>query len=312
MTYTDYAPKEWLNGHKAARKRHKNHVHDSDGFLSYLSKYQKHIALGLLGVLASAKVALSVVDYLSKGCNQKDPAAYSKSQPAQQTQTPESRLEQIAQENNVVIPKANVPAENPVQQPMQAEKKAETKEAKAPGISVDVLAGYISETYNAWNKKHNKTIPENVAHDYSNWIVKYAQQYNIDPKLLAALISHESRFMNVTGDLVVNGRKTTNNSEGLSQIRKLTQLEIKKLMKAKGEDIEVKYENLNNNPELAIRMTAFYLNYIMKKDNCTLWHAFCHYNAGMGGMNAAYANKVMGENSKIESYLSAHPQGKNL
>ncbi|PIN86740.1 hypothetical protein COV19_03320 [Candidatus Woesearchaeota archaeon CG10_big_fil_rev_8_21_14_0_10_44_13] len=304
MIHTDYASKERIHSQKAALKgcnrrfsnRNSRNPH-SDGFLSGLNQHKYTIAASVITVLLSAKAAFTGMQYLLKDRPQTYHTDLSRSQPIKAAQTTESNLERIAQDNHIIIQPAQADV-NPIPQARPAAgTKQEAKATAAPVKSVDILAGYIKQTYDGWNKKHNKTMGGDTAKTYAGWINKYAAQYKIDPLFLAALISHESRFTNANGDL-----DSSNYSEGLGQIRKLTQKDIRKLMKKKGEDIRQKGAS---DPETGIHMAAFYLSYLRDSKDISLWRAFGHYNGGPGFMNEKYANKIMGEYNGIQVYFTS-------
>lgn len=257
---------------------------------------KKLIAAAVFTLMASASASYGIYAAI------KNNLAEQKANVSITQESPESiehRIEQIAQENSVEIAEQKQIAVNTDNSIANHQ-----KQKSIPGNSLETLAGYITKTYDSWTKT---SIPRQTADDYAGWIMKYAKKYNLDPLVLAATISHESRFNNIDGDLKVHGKKTLNYSEGICQIRKLTQVDIKKLMRSKGEDIADGYEDLKQNPELAIRMMAFYLDNLRDKKG-SIWSAWAHYNGG-NKPNHRYAGKVEKELKLVQNYFERHGLG---
>lgn len=104
--------------------------------------------------------------------------------------------------------------------------------------------------------------------DYSEYVEKYAKEYNIDKYLIYAVIKNESNF----------DKEATSNREakGLMQI-----------MNATGEEManKLNVENELYNEETNIQLGAFYLSELLEKyDNYLL--AIAAYNAGIGNVDS--------------------------
>ncbi len=101
--------------------------------------------------------------------------------------------------------------------------------------------------------------------NYSEYIIKYSNLYNLNPTLVASLINEESSF---------NKNATSSRGAlGLMQIMPQTAKYVCNLMNKN-------YENANLfDPEINIEIGCFYLNYLSNKfDNDT--SVLCAYNAG--------------------------------
>ena len=297
----DYAIQGILKGQSPERAKRGYSSAKVNGYANkkivlHIPSPKKLIAAAVFTLMASASASFGIYAAI------KDNLTEQKAGVLIAQENPESiehRLEQIAQENSVEIAEQKQMPEN-----TNSNITDKPKQKIISGNSLETLAGYITKTYNGWTKT---SIPRQTANDYAAWIIKYAKKYNLDPLILTATISHESRFTNVDGDLKVNGKKTWNYSEGICQIRKLTQIEIKKLMRRSGEDVPIEYEDLKQNPELAIRMMAFYLDHLRDKKG-SVWSAWGHYNGGRKP-NHRYAGKVDAELKLVQNYFERHGLG---
>ena len=120
--------------------------------------------------------------------------------------------------------------------------------------------------------------------DYSQYVEKYAKEYNIDKYLIYAIIKNESNF---------NSKAISNqDAKGLMQIMHNT-----------GEEIanKLNIENELYNEETNIQLGAYYLSQLIQKYNNYLL-AIAAYNAGMGNVDA-WINKgiINADGSNIEN-----------
>ena len=107
--------------------------------------------------------------------------------------------------------------------------------------------------------------------DYTEYIYKYGEEYNIDPMLIAAIINVESEYN--------RNIKSRSGAMGLMQLMEETALEEADEV---GENIIVT-EKLYN-PEVNIKIGTKYIAKLIKKyDN--LYLALAAYNAGMGNVD---------------------------
>lgn len=106
---------------------------------------------------------------------------------------------------------------------------------------------------------------------YSEYVEKYAKEYDIDPYLIFAIIKAESNFD--------ENAKSTSNAVGLMQIMENTAIETANKM-----DLNVTEKELFN-PELNIRVGLKYFCNLLKKYNDNYYLAIIAYNAGIGNVD---------------------------
>ncbi len=106
---------------------------------------------------------------------------------------------------------------------------------------------------------------------YTEYVYKYAKEYNVDPVLVFAIIKAESNFNpNVV---------SSSNAIGLMQLMEATAEEI-----ARNLEIDfVKGKSLYN-PELNIQLGTKYFSNLMKEYNNNYLLALTAYNAGIGNV----------------------------
>ena len=106
---------------------------------------------------------------------------------------------------------------------------------------------------------------------YSEYVEKYAEEYDIDKYLVYAIIKVESNFE--------ENAKSTSNAVGLMQIMKATALET-----ANKIDLDVSEEELFN-PETNIKIGLKYFTTLLEKYNNNYNLAIIAYNAGIGNVD---------------------------
>ena len=106
---------------------------------------------------------------------------------------------------------------------------------------------------------------------YSEYVEKYAEEYNIDKYLVYAIIKAESNFEEEA--------KSTSNAIGLMQIMEATAFET-----ANKIDLDVSEEDLFN-PELNIKIGLKYFTSLLEKYNNNYNLAIIAYNAGIGNVD---------------------------
>ena len=115
---------------------------------------------------------------------------------------------------------------------------------------------------------------------YSEYVEKYAEEYNIDKYLVYAIIKAESNFE--------EDAKSTSNAVGLMQIMEATAIET-----ANKIDINISEEDLFN-PELNIKLGLKYFTSLLEKyNNCNL--AIIAYNAGIGNVDKWIEDDIIKE-----------------
>ena len=106
--------------------------------------------------------------------------------------------------------------------------------------------------------------------DYSEYVIKYSQKYEVDENLIYALIKAESNFK---ADAVSN-----KNAQGLMQLMFATAEEV-----ANKNGIELTEENILD-PEININIGTKYISTLLEKYECVEL-AIAAYNAGIGNVD---------------------------
>ncbi len=106
---------------------------------------------------------------------------------------------------------------------------------------------------------------------YSEYVEKYAKEYNIDKYMVYAIIKAESNFN--------ENAKSSSNAIGLMQIMETTAIETAKKMK-----LEVTEEDLFK-PDLNINIGLKYFTYLLNQYNNNYPLAIIAYNAGIGNVD---------------------------
>ena len=107
---------------------------------------------------------------------------------------------------------------------------------------------------------------------YSEYIEKYAKEYNIDKYMVYAIIKAESNFN--------ENAKSSSDAIGLMQIMEITAIETARKM-----DLEVTEEDLFK-PDLNINIGLKYFTYLLNQYDNNYPLAIIAYNAGMGNVDA--------------------------
>jgi len=106
---------------------------------------------------------------------------------------------------------------------------------------------------------------------YSDNIIKYSQEYNLDPFLVAAVIKTESNFD--------EGAKSNKNAYGLMQITPDTAEWAAEKMNVNSFKIEMLY-----NPDFNIRMGCWYLDNLKEEFDNNTELVLAAYNGGRGNV----------------------------
>lgn len=107
---------------------------------------------------------------------------------------------------------------------------------------------------------------------YSEYVEKYAKEYNIDKYMVYAIIKAESNFN--------ENAKSSSDAIGLMQIMEITAIETARKM-----DLEVTEEDLFK-PDLNINIGLKYFTYLLNHYNNNYPLTIIAYNAGMGNVDA--------------------------
>ncbi len=113
--------------------------------------------------------------------------------------------------------------------------------------------------------------------DYSEYVEKYAKEYNVDPKLIYAIIKEESNF-----NKDANSHK---DAIGLMQLVQKTADEV-------GSKIGIKEIKLNN-PEINIQIGTKYISDLIKKYDGSIKFAIVAYNAGIGNVDKWIRDEII-------------------
>lgn len=108
--------------------------------------------------------------------------------------------------------------------------------------------------------------------EYSEQIVKYSKEFNLDPVLVASLICQESKYKRKAESRV--------GAKGLMQIMPDTGRWIAKQLKVKGHKEEDLFD-----PDVNIRFGCWYLDYCLDKFDGQRNEALAAYNAGPNKVN---------------------------
>ena len=121
-------------------------------------------------------------------------------------------------------------------------------------------------------KVENLILKQIYPTDYSEYVYKYSEQYNIDPLLMFSLIKAESNFD-------TNG-VSSSKAVGLMQLMDSTDEQV-----AKNINIEYNSDTTLYNPEENIQLGIKYFSELMKYYNENYILALAAYNAGIGNVN---------------------------
>lgn len=116
---------------------------------------------------------------------------------------------------------------------------------------------------------------------YSEYVEKYAEEYNMDKYMVYAIIKAESNFK--------ENAKSPSNAIGLMQIMETTAIETANKM-----DLEVTEEELFK-PEINIKLGLKYFTYLLNHYNNNYPLAIIAYNAGMGNVDSWIKNGTIKE-----------------
>ena len=116
---------------------------------------------------------------------------------------------------------------------------------------------------------------------YSEYVEKYAKEYNIDKYMVYAIIKSESNFE--------ENAKSASNAIGLMQIMETTAIETANKM-----GLEVTEKDLFE-PELNINIGLKYFTYLLNQYNNNYPLAIIAYNAGIGNVDNWIKNGIIKE-----------------
>ncbi len=129
-----------------------------------------------------------------------------------------------------------------------------------------------------WNSFLDRFLPLK----YEGYIEKYSEEYNLDKYLVMAVINAESSFDHEAHSGV---------ARGLMQLTEDTAKWI-------AGELEIKYyDDIEENPELNIKMGCYYLSYLINQYENTPT-ALAAYNAGLGNVNKWLKNEKYSADGK--------------
>lgn len=108
--------------------------------------------------------------------------------------------------------------------------------------------------------------------DYYDTVLKYSEEYEIDPFLIMSVIKTESNFK--------QDATSGKSAMGLMQITDDTAKWCSEKLGVTDYKKEMLYDG-----EFSIRLGTFYIDYFLEKYNGDLSCALCAYNAGMGNVD---------------------------
>ena len=124
---------------------------------------------------------------------------------------------------------------------------------------------------------------------YSEYVTKYAETYNMDPLWIYAIIKVESNFN--------KDAKSNSGAKGLMQLMDTTANEM-----AKKEGIDNFSSDMLFDPEMNIRLGTRYFNELLGKYNGNYYLAIAAYNGGTGNVDLWLQKGVIAsDGSNIEN-----------
>lgn len=108
--------------------------------------------------------------------------------------------------------------------------------------------------------------------EYSEYVYQYAEENNIDPLLVFAIIKAESNFN--------HSIQSSSGAIGLMQLMESTAIEMAKEVKQ-----EIVVKEALYNPEINIKIGTFYYAYLIQHYEGNEYLALAAYNAGMGNVD---------------------------
>lgn len=155
---------------------------------------------------------------------------------------------------------------------MQRPPRIQKKRSVKPGIVTVFIILIVGVTlYNALDVK-NVVLRKIYRQDYSEYVNKYAEEYNIDPMWIYAIIKVESNFN--------NNAQSNSGAKGLMQLMDGTASELAK--KVGIDDFE---SDMLFDPEVNIRLGVKYFCDLLGKYNRNYYLAIAAYNGGTGNVD---------------------------
>ena len=136
---------------------------------------------------------------------------------------------------------------------------------------------------------HDFVLKKIYKQEYSEYVNKYAQMYDIDPLWIYAIIKVESNFD--------KNAKSNSGAKGLMQLMDSTATEIAKKLQIDNFEVDMIYD-----PEINIMIGTKYFDDLLSKYNENYYLAIAAYNAGIGNVDTWIEKGIVAPNgSNIEN-----------
>jgi len=183
---------------------------------------------------------------------------------------------------------------------METEFKIRIEQINEEKEYVNMTVPFIKERYFTYHKKE-RNLSTQKAKEIAEYIFKAAKEFHVPLVDYTALISHESKFTNMLGDLKFKSRGT--HSEGYIQMRIPTQKWVLRKMQTQGikglpktipyydKSLPKEKRSLLYFPKLQLRMGAWFFKY-------------CLEDSGWDGKNLMISNEIL---NKAKSKYNTGP-----
>lgn len=152
-------------------------------------------------------------------------------------------------------------------------------------IVIILLIAFLAKIFNIETLILRKIYPKT----YSEYVEKYAREFNVDPLLVFSMIKAESNFD--------KNAQSSSGAKGLMQLMEATAIEIANRI----DEPLVEQENLLE-PEKNIMIGTKYYAELLKNYDGNMLLALTAYNAGMGNVNEWIKNgTIKKDGSDIEN-----------
>lgn len=143
-------------------------------------------------------------------------------------------------------------------------------------IAIILLIAFLAKVFNIETLILRKIYPKT----YSEYVEKYAKEFNVDPLLIFSMIKAESNFNEKA--------QSSSGAKGLMQLMEATAIEIAN----KIDEPLVEQENLLE-PEKNIMIGTKYYAELLQNYDGNMLLALTAYNAGMGNVNEWIKNEII-------------------
>lgn len=126
---------------------------------------------------------------------------------------------------------------------------------------------------------------------YEEYVIKYAEEFEVDPLLILSVMKAESNF--------INDANSHKNAKGLMQMVDDTAIEI-------ADELGIVYfipDPQLYDPEINIQFGTYYIDKLLEKYDGNIELTLASYNAGMGNVNKWLNNKEYSSDGKSLDYI---------